>query len=215
MEVVSTAHNGPALAPKRSSLPSRLPTFCSIGRRVKACVGACSNQTAPVILASRKTSITAKTTAAWRMRPMMRPNIHTQAIGMRMIETSRENVRPECRVLERMRAVRTEEAAAVRAELFDGHEGRHRPARDDLFDAFQSGRVRRAASVIGIPPSTNSDATTRAMGSSTRNVARCRSRKKLPISLRPAKPRASAANAAMPVAAETNCSHIRAQSCER
>ena len=30
--------------------------------------------------------MTAKTTAAWRMRPMMRPNIHTHAMGTRMIE---------------------------------------------------------------------------------------------------------------------------------
>ena len=42
VEVVSTAQVGPAAAPKRSSLPSRLPTVCSIGSAAKACVGAVS-----------------------------------------------------------------------------------------------------------------------------------------------------------------------------
>ncbi len=37
VDVVSTAQVGPEAAPKRSSLPSRLPTFCSIGSSAKAC----------------------------------------------------------------------------------------------------------------------------------------------------------------------------------
>lgn len=69
------------------------------------------------------------------------------------------------------------------------------------------------AIVIGMPPIVISVATTSASGSSTRNVARCTSMKKLPNSFRPARPRAIAASAAIPVAADTNWSHISEQSC--
>jgi hypothetical protein len=87
VEVVKTAQVGPAVGPKRISLPSRLPRSRVIGRSANASVGAASNQTAPVIFASSRTSITPNTTAAWRVRPMIRPNIQTQAIGIRMIAT--------------------------------------------------------------------------------------------------------------------------------
>ena len=43
-----------------------------------------------------------------------------------------EDVRPERRVLKRVRRVRPEETAAVGAQLFDGHKGRHRAAGNRL-----------------------------------------------------------------------------------
>ena len=63
-------------------------------------------------------------------------------------------------------------------------------------------------SVIGTPLSAITAAMIIASGSSTKNEARCKSTKKLPMVGFPPMPRASAARAAMPVAAETNWSHI-------
>ena len=202
--------------PKRSSLPSRLPTFCSIGRSAKACVGACSNQTAPVIFASRKTSITPKTTAAWRMRPTIRPNIHTQAIGIRMIETVARMFVQKVGFSNGCVQFGPKKPPPFVPSCLMVRNAATGPRAIDLFDAFQRRRVRRAGQRHGHSAQDHERWPQRARAAAAPETWRAaRSRKKLPISLRPASPRAIAASAAMPVAAETNCSHIRAHSCER
>jgi hypothetical protein len=86
--VVETAQSGPAAAPKRSSLPSRFGAEAT-GRwaAARAGAGAFSRRTAALSPATRRTPITAKTTRASRRREVRRPNIQTQAMGMRRIAT--------------------------------------------------------------------------------------------------------------------------------
>ena len=85
--VVDTAHSGPAPAPKRSSLPSRLPASWATGRSARAGVGRLSRARAKPAKATSITAITAHTTAAWRIRRRIRPTIHTAAIGMSRMAT--------------------------------------------------------------------------------------------------------------------------------
>jgi len=85
--VVLTAHSGPAVGPKRSSLPSRFME-ASTGSPAKAAVGRDSNTAAAVTKLRSRTSITPNTTTAWRMRAVIRPNIHTVAIGISRMHTS-------------------------------------------------------------------------------------------------------------------------------
>src|SRR5262245_25499314 len=87
VQVVTTAHSGAAPAPKRSSLPSRLPTSCATGSPANAAVGADSVHSAKPSLAASSTLITANNTAACRMRPTIRPKVHTAAIGSTTIAT--------------------------------------------------------------------------------------------------------------------------------
>src|SRR5262245_1343820 len=85
VQVVTTAHNGAAPAPKRSSLPSRLPTSWATGSPANAAVGADSVHSARPSLAASGRPITANSTAACRMRPTIRPKVQTAAIGSSMI----------------------------------------------------------------------------------------------------------------------------------
>lgn len=142
------------------------------------------------------------------MRPIIRPNIHTQAIGMMISETIWKQLVqksafssgwvelgpkkpppfvPSC-------LIATKAAAGPRA----------------MVCTAPSSVVTVAApsKLIGTPRRAMKQATIIARGSRTQNDARWRSRKKLPMLACPPMPRAKAASAAMPVAAETNCSHI-------
>ena len=156
--VVNAAQVAPAEVPKRSSLPSRLPSDWSTGspatagtvtvrRRPRGRVGiwyvcsACAGQgrvglqrvavTAQTIVATDRTSITPKITAACRKLLSIRPNMTRAANGNRMmLRHSRKLV--QALGFSNGWRVGAEEAAAVGAQLLDGDDGRHRSAGDRL-----------------------------------------------------------------------------------
>ena len=79
-----------------------------------------------------------------RMSPTMRPNVNGMAAETSSMAKIERIVRPGIRILEGMRGIGVEEAAAIGAELLDRFLAGHRPERDDLLGAFERRRLDRA-----------------------------------------------------------------------
>ena len=80
---------------------------------------ACSDADATASRPTKTIVIAARIAQPWRMSPTMRPNVMQQRRGDQQDREQLEEVRERRRVLERMRRVHVEEAAAVGAELLD------------------------------------------------------------------------------------------------
>ncbi len=137
---MTTANSAEAAMPKRTSLPSMLPPArgrSAAAMRVAAGFG-------PVGDRDAGEEQHAPSRRAWpspaRWSPTMRPNVLVSAAGMAKIASICTKLRERGRVLERVRGVGVEEAAAVGAEHLD------RVLRGDRADARSSACRLRASS---------------------------------------------------------------------
>ena len=112
--------------PKRASLPSMLPPACSAlaawstPSAASSGLPACSAGIATSTSATNSTVIAASTAQPWRRSPTTRPKVKHSAAGISEDRQHLHEVGQRRRVLERVRGVGVEEAAAVGAEHLDG-----------------------------------------------------------------------------------------------
>ena len=92
----------------------------------------------------RKTAIDARIAQPCRMSPTTRPKASTDATGMRRSAQISRRLVQAFGILERVRRIGVEEAAAVGAELLDDLLARDRPDRDRLLRPLERRRVDRA-----------------------------------------------------------------------
>ena len=155
--------------PKRTSLPSILPA-----RRIDAERGQdrIAGGLRPVDDADADDEKNApwphRMARPWRTSPTMRPKAKTERDGDDEQRPDLEDVGPGVRVLERMRGIGVEEAAAVGAELLDRLLARHRAdARSSASRPSSVVASTEPASVCGTPSATRTKATTIESGSRT------------------------------------------------
>ena len=137
--VVITANSAEATMPKRTSLPSMLPPV-----RPSAFEDVVAVRFRPVANATpamNSTPMTARIAQPWRWLPTMRPNTLVSEAPIAKIESICDEVRERGRVLERMRGIGVEEAAAIGAEHLDRDLRGDRADCDGLLGAFQRRRV--------------------------------------------------------------------------
>ena len=168
--------------------------------------------------ARNSTPMAAKIAQPWRWLPTMRPKTLVSAAPIAKIDTIWTKFDERVRVLERMRGVGVEEAAAIGAEHLDRELRGDRARRDRLLRAFERRRVdigaerlRHAAQDV---EQRQHDAdrqqhVERGAGQIDPEIA-----DRLARSAR-AKPRISATAMAMPVAAETKFCTVRPAICTR
>ena len=87
------------------------------------------------------TPITARIAQPWRWLPTMRPNTLVSEAPIAKIRDDLQEVRQRGRVLERMRGIGVEEAAAIGAEHLDRDLRSDRADGDGLLGAFQRRRI--------------------------------------------------------------------------
>ncbi len=158
--------------------------------------------------------MTPNTTAAWRRRPVMRPNIHTQAIGSTTIAIVVNTFVQKVGFSNGCVLLGPKNPPPFVPSCFTARNAATGPRAMTCSAPSSVVALTDPCSVIGTPATTSTSASTTQHGSMTRNAARCTSTRKLPIGL-PTSPRAIATSAARPTAGDTNCSHIRPQSCDR
>ena len=160
-----------------------------------------------------RTPITAKIAQPWRWLPTMRPNTLVSAGADREDQQHLDQVGQRAGILERMRRVGVEEAAAVGAQHLDDFLRGHRSLRDDLLGAFQRGRLGVGGEVLRHAAGDQHQRRRR-----SRSAAGCRARSgsdrprscRCVCADRRAKPRISAMASTMPVAAETKLCTVSA-----
>ena len=111
----------------------------------------------------------------------MTPKARVRHTGMTSSRKISQQVGQRGRVLERVRGVGVEDAAAVRAQLLDRLLRGGRGQRDRRRAAVDAGDVDAAWRLIVTPSATSTIATTKDSGSRTRVIPRTRSTQKLPI----------------------------------
>ena len=159
--------------------------------------------------------MTAKIVAACRRRPVMAPNIQTQAIGNSRMATDSTTLVNAVGFSKGWAELAPKKPPPLVPSCLTATKAATGPRAITCVAPSRVVTDWAPSSVIGTPPTTSSPAVTSAIGNRTSSEPLSRSRWKLPGRARPANPRASAASAASPVAAETNCSHINAKSWEK
>ena len=135
--VVSAPHSGPAGGTETQFLALQVAGGLNRQSRERPPWGRFRNGRRVPPWSDQQHAMTAKTIAAWRIRPVMRPNIQTRCHGDQDDAHALDDIGEEGRVFEWMRRVGTEEPAAVGAQLFNGDESRDRSPGDDLHRTFK------------------------------------------------------------------------------